>query len=204
MTNEFEKQLLKEIFRIADQLIQSNKVNPQGTIWKTFSYNDRYDPPIFYEEKEGLYNGISGILFFLYSLHELHQDDRLAEMINVVKRRLIGIVLSNQEFSYSYYTGRIGTLYCLSKVCHDNKEKIVYSAIEKNLNFIHHQLKQQGVEKCIPKDDLLLGKSGAILGLLKIYELIELPVCYEIIQLLTISLISNHSCPKRLKKSADE
>ena len=68
MTNEFEKQLLKEIFRIADQLIQSNKVNPQGTIWKTFSYNDRYDPPIFYEEKvRSLQWDIGHIILFIFT-----------------------------------------------------------------------------------------------------------------------------------------
>lgn len=76
MTNEFEKQLLKEIFRIADQLIQSNKVNPQGTIWKTFSYNDRYDPLFFMKKKKVFTMGYRAYYsFYIHSMNYTKTTD---------------------------------------------------------------------------------------------------------------------------------
>ncbi|WMJ74358.1 lanthionine synthetase LanC family protein [Cytophagaceae bacterium ABcell3] len=145
--------------------------------WETVIFSGGYKR----EFEESIYNGNAGILLFYLELYNLNPDPVFLRVIRKSASFLLAHVRKNSPASFSFYTGRTGVLYVLLKASAYVTLPGLRKTVAAQLKFV------QSAD--VQKNDLLLGKAGVILGLLKVYELMPRNYIIEIINKQVIDLL---------------
>ncbi len=159
---------LAEAIRIADDLISKAEHSENGIYWKTMSMDSYKENASIWNVTDGLYNGVGGITLFFIELYKHVPDKKYLEIIIKSSSWLIEYANDHPTKFYNFFSGRLGTAYCLAKVyLLTNEEKYKSNAIAIALESVRF-LKLNEL-----KYDLLLGPPGALLGLIHIYEMLK-------------------------------
>ncbi len=162
--------LIDEAIRIGDELVKQAIHDKNGCFWKTadgrsFKAGNSLDSSL--RIVESLYNGVSGIATFLMELHIATGDQKYLDVATDAGKWLFTYCKTNPASSYSFHTGRLGTLYFLFQLGmflgdeNWKREAIQLAKAEiKDLNI-----------KGVKSGDLLNGLPGYVLGLLHIHAL---------------------------------
>ncbi len=163
MAHSIRERLYTELLRIARQLGEQAMVTPEGTGWKTLKANNFSAPTM--EERHCLYSGSAGIVLFFAALYRYTGDRQYRAVAEAGADRLIGHLHRTEDYRWSFYTGSMGTAYCLIRV-HEISGKDVYR--DEALRIAFHCLERIG-DQNIPCE-MLTGAAGVLLALLHMHN----------------------------------
>ncbi|UCH96033.1 MAG: hypothetical protein JSV88_04065, partial [Candidatus Aminicenantes bacterium] len=162
MNKELKECLLNEARHIGDQLLAEAETDEQGMYWKTMTMDLQHH--ISFSKSESIYTGVSGIVLFFLELYKQTRDPRYMEAAVAGMKWVVNYCEKNPSDFYAFFTGRMGVPYTLLRM-HDFTreeeylERALFIARAGNNTF-------EGNNKA---DDLINGRSGALLGLLHLH-----------------------------------
>ena len=163
MTGSIRERLHAELLRIARQLGEQAMVTPEGIGWKTLKANNFSAPTM--EERHCLYSGSAGIVLFFAALYKYTDDDQYKEVAESGADRLIIRLRQSEDYRLAFYTGSMGTAYCLIKVYEiSGREKYRDEALRIALHCLDH-ISDQRIA-C----EILTGAAGVLLALLHLHS----------------------------------
>jgi hypothetical protein len=158
-----KQSILGEVFRITDTILNDCDKDNIGISWNTYSMNNMNET--VYGKSEMIYVGNSGILLYLLELHKITQDDTILNVIKKSADWILNYCREHETNIYSFYTGRLGSIYVLLRVFEATKdEKYLTSALSlvDGINMMHERSNIS---------DFLNGISGEILACIQCHSI---------------------------------
>ena len=162
MESDIEQLLQTELEYIYTYIVAKALSDENGTYWiaDTIDGSDKFS--------ETVYCGSSGILLFLIEYYSYTKNQQVLDLIKRSANWLINYCKKNPTKNFSFYTGRIGTVYTLIKAYKlANNE----SAIQDALSLLDDIKTTFNNDKICC--DFLNGISGTLLGLLHIFDILK-------------------------------
>ncbi|MGB3180654.1 MAG: lanthionine synthetase LanC family protein [Cyclobacteriaceae bacterium] len=148
---------------IADRLLEDAVQQEHGLTWETMSLGDNRE--ITMAAGEGIYSGSAGIILFLIELYNVTGEEKYKETVRKAVPWLLWHAKENDLNYYAYFTGRLGTVHTLIKAGRFlGEEKYVHEGLELIRNVDDYTTADRLI------DDLINGVSGALVGLIHIYD----------------------------------
>jgi len=174
MAQDFNTSVAKDLFAIADELLDSSIKDPisKGIYWEGApNFNNR----------ENIYYGSSGIIQFLLNVYTFSGNAKYILGAELAAKWVVQYCLKNKSTNNTFYTGRLGaiyTLFCLFQ--HNQKQEFREAAITI-------------LEKtdAIPNNstDLINGTAGELLGWLSVYKFYKSRKILYLIRVCTLTII---------------
>ena len=165
MNHTIRTQLLEEVIRIGDELLEQAEHHASGMSWNTLSL-DRGDwQRVIWHQSATLYDGVAGIvLFFL----ELYAQTRHERYRHAAVEGLRWVEYQYQQpvaDVYPFFTGCLGVAYVMLRM----------AAVTQDDRFIASALRmvRPASDLLTPSttvNDVLKGTAGTVLGLLHLYD----------------------------------
>ena len=147
---------------IGDQMLAQKEVG-NGYSWKTMGLGA--ESKVEWHKGDGLYSGVAGIVYFYMELYKRTEDEKY---LDAVKQGAIWIeqyCKDNTTDYYAFFTGRMGVAYLFVLLADFLEDK---SYLDKAVEVTRGCESFLALDQQI--DDLINGCSGAILGLLHVYD----------------------------------
>lgn len=179
MDTQIADKLLSESIRIGDDLLQRAEKGKNGYSWKTMSTGENQE--IVWEQSEGIYSGVSGIVLFFIELYKQAKDKKYLNAVVKGARWVEQFCKNNPTQYYAFFTGRMGAAYVMLQISELLKDK----TYERKAILIAKDC-EQFLVRPNTVDDLINGTSGCLLGLLHLHSKTQeerlVPIIYKFIE----------------------